>query len=280
MHSTRLALALALAALCTSCASAFTTKKPAHRRTSTAPKPFEPTGGAYDDDDYEVLHHSRFEKLTGAKVGKTIKEMMNKGVIPSEAQCAAAKERANQLPDYNLMVGMYAAKESFSEIIDKCTCCAYTLIHPDREAKVIMEAGAGDQDQTFPTNSEQPPVCESFRLYELHLNPEGKWKLKRMANKYDEGTSSFKRWSEELGKWWDEFEESVNERRKNAGMPEKEKKGEKRSFWGNLWHICTTIVEAIVAVAIETVVSIGAPIVHGLLGDVLLPFAPISIGWA
>ena len=186
MHSTRLALALALAALCTSCASAFTTKKPAHRRTSTAPKPFDPlpTGGAYDDDDYEVLHHSRFEKLTGAKVGKTIKEMMNKGVIPSEAQCAAEKERANQLPDYNLMVGMYAAKEYVSEIIDKCTCCAYTLIHPDREAKVIMEAGAGDQDQTFPTNSEQPPVCEYFRLFELHLNPEGKWKLQRMDNKY------------------------------------------------------------------------------------------------
>merc|ERR1711998_173793 len=237
----------------------------------------KPTGGAYDDDDYEVLHHSRFEKLTGAKVGKTIKEMMNKGVIPSEAQCAAAKERANQLPDYNLMVGMYAAKESFSDIIDRCTCCAYTLIHPNREAKVILEAGAGDQDQTFPTNSEQLPVCEYFRLFELHLNPEGKWKLQRMDNKYNESTSSYVRFSQELGKVVDGFEQYVNEHRKNAGMPKKGKKGEKRSFWGNLWHICTTIVEAIVTVAIKKVVSIATPIVHGLLDGLI---GPILIGWA
>lgn len=88
-------------------------------------------GGAYDDEYYKLLHRSSFNRLSAPKVGKTIAEMRNKGIIPSENQMIENKENLATLPGYNLFLGMSAVVEAFKDSFDKCSCCALTVIDPD-----------------------------------------------------------------------------------------------------------------------------------------------------
>ena len=257
-------------------------------------------GGAYDDEDYELLHRSSYKRISAPKVGRTITELRNKGIIPSENQMLANKDNLETLPGYNLYLGMSAAVESFKQRVDKCSCCAFTVIDPDHYAKVIMEATKPleNEDKAIEEEClyckyvpfmeyvskyvpfmENDKICEEFNLYELHFFG-GHWKLKRMENKYDPTTSRFRRWRGDVKKWWDEFEEATDLRRKAEEHAQQQRRAQEeqrraqeqaqhrpqkqeKGFWGGLWETVWTIAVTSVAAIVDLFIFVpllGAPV--------------------